>query len=358
MLRVEMKNLGAGIVLSLFSVFATSGCASAESAAAEEGLITDESALVTPPPDRRNVENVALGIPKDSTPSDDDVVDRPQYTLSYSKYLNNPNWAAWKLVKRDFGSAPRNGSFYSDPRPLDVLYRTRPVDYANSGYDQGHLCPSEQRSSSVNNNRATFFLSNVIPQKADANRGPWADFERFTQHLVQSQGRDLYILAGPIYAAACRTHKERSANDRCLTIGRDGAPANERIAIPEASFKIVAVVDAGAPATSAKPDDIIAVVVPNDALSSTPWTGPDHKNAQGSRVKDYVRTVSEIEAATGYTFLSALPGKGARYKDVRFDVAAAPKTTKGLACAAVSESCGHAYDCCSQGCDSATRTCN
>jgi endonuclease G, mitochondrial len=300
-------------------VFAMVGCAaSAAEEPAEDDLEASEDPLrVTAPPERRSEANVALGIPTDDSPNDDAIVDRAQYTLSYNKFLNVPNWVAWHVTREDYGSVPRRSSFYTDPKPQDAIYHVRSADFLGSGYDQGHVCPSEQRTNTVSANRATFFMANIVPQSAAANRGPWLDFERFNDQLVKGEGKDLYIVAGPIMPKGCMVHRARTSRDRCETLGQDGA-VHERVAIPDAMFKIVVPVARGASPRSAKTADIIAVIVPNDTPSDARWPGPGHEvKFTGPRSRDYVRTVAEIEELTGYRLLGAL---GARTKDARFDV--------------------------------------
>ncbi|KAM6953482.1 endonuclease domain-containing 1 protein-like [Aplochiton taeniatus] len=50
------------------------------------------------------------------------------------------------------------------------------LDYANSTYTKGHLNPSLHHSS-LEERRATFTLTNVVPQRAASNSGPWAILE-------------------------------------------------------------------------------------------------------------------------------------------------------------------------------------
>lgn len=295
------------IPLLAAGVWALVGCASAEDEGGEYEQAF-EDALVTVPPERRSDDNVALGIPVDESPEDDALVDRAQYTLSYNRFLNLPNWVSWHVTGRDYGTASRRSSFYVDPKPLGLSYRVRSSDFVGSGYDQGHICPSEQRTSSVSANRATFFMANIVPQSPEANRGPWLDLERYADGLVRAEGKDLYIVAGPILPKGCMLHRPRTSKKSCPSIGAEGAAPGETIAVPEAMFKIIVPVARGASIASARAEDIVAVIVPNDTTFDAPWFGPMHKSGTpGPRSSDYVRTVQEIEALTGYALLEALP---------------------------------------------------
>jgi endonuclease G len=251
-----------------------------------------------PPPS----EHLLLGTPTDATPDDDLLLLREHMAIGYSPYLNAANWVSWRTVPEDFGSAPRySGSFLSDKELPAGLYRPIHDDYTNSGFDRGHMVRSEERTSSPAANKATFVLSNILPQTEDLNRGPWYDLERLVEEKVHpttaanaaTVPKDAYVIAGAVWPAACATHQPRRAGDGCRDLGKKAAPA-QRIAVPEATFKIVVFVDAGLPVTSS-PREVIAVLMPNLAgIRTKPWTA-------------YQTTVEEIERRTGYQLLSRLP---------------------------------------------------
>lgn len=67
----------------------------------------------------------------------------------------------------DIGETERR-QFYPDPE----ISTPTPKDYTNTGYDRGHLCPSKDRSDTVQNNQAVFTMLNIFPQAPDNNRGP------------------------------------------------------------------------------------------------------------------------------------------------------------------------------------------
>ena len=73
----------------------------------------------------------------------------------------------------------------------------KPSDYVKSGFDKGHLCPSADRSSTDENNSATFLLTNMIPQAPNNNRITWEHLEKYCRDLVK-QGNELYFICGGI----------------------------------------------------------------------------------------------------------------------------------------------------------------
>lgn len=56
-----------------------------------------------------------MGLPTDKDSSDDYIINRPQYVVSYNKNLHVPNWVSWNLNASWYGDVPRfSGSFISD----------------------------------------------------------------------------------------------------------------------------------------------------------------------------------------------------------------------------------------------------
>jgi DNA/RNA endonuclease G (NUC1) len=96
----------------------------------------------------------------------------------------------------------------------------------------------EERTRTEAANYATFIMTNVLPQRADLNRGPWFDFELYVQRRVQSstRPRDAYILAGGVWSAPCATHAPRTAGDGCPSLGQSNDPTR-RIEVPAATWR-------------------------------------------------------------------------------------------------------------------------
>jgi endonuclease G len=230
--------------------------------------------LAGPPAQSVHLE---LGTPADKDPSDDHLLIKPQYALSYNKTKNVPNWVSWNLNAGHFGDAPRfKGKFIADTSLPEGFYRVRHEDYVGSGYDRGHMVRSEERTRSPEDNKTTFLLTNILPQQHDLNAGPWLRLEEHCQDLAQKEKRELYIMAGGIFGK------------RPETIG-------EGVAVPDSCFKIVVVLEKGQGAADV--DDatrVIAVVMPNTTgILSNDWGR-------------YRTTVDEIERRTGYDFMPRL----------------------------------------------------
>jgi endonuclease G len=183
---------------------------------------------------------------------------------------------SWALDARDLGPESRNDHFHADDGLPTGVYRVKPADYAKSGFDRGHLCPSADRTRSPDDNALTFLMTNMHPQVPELNRGDWKKLEEHERALAK-QGHEVFVVAGGVFGASPRT------------IGHG-------VAVPDAEYKILVVLAKGQGAADVNEQTpVIAVVMPNDAsVKEHRWT-------------DYVVTVDEIERQTGYDFLPAVP---------------------------------------------------
>ena len=68
---------------------------------------------------------------------------------------------------------------------------------AGYGIDRGHMTRSFDRTTGSLDNARTYLFSNVVPQAADMNQGPWANLENDLGDLARVQGREVYIITGP-----------------------------------------------------------------------------------------------------------------------------------------------------------------
>lgn len=215
---------------------------------------------------------------------DNFLIDRPQYTLSYNNTRGIPNWVSWHLDRTWIGSADRSESFLSDQILPSDWDRVTASDYTGSGFDRGHNCPSADRTRSVEDNEATFFMTNIVPQAPNQNRGPWRELEEFSRGLV-FDGNELYITMGNFGVGA-----EGSRGFRDI-IGRD-----ERVTVPEYIWKVIVVLPDGDNDLLRVDEQtrVIAVLMENNNIDFEDWY-------------EYRVSVDEIEDAVGYDLLSELP---------------------------------------------------
>ncbi len=118
---------------------------------------------------------------------------RINYTVEWCGLKKANRWSAYQLCKADLEkNTQRKNKFYVDP-DIPEQYQTTPADYKKSGYHQGHLCPSDDRISSQDLNKQTFFLSNIQPQEGGHNTGVWKILEGKVRNWAR-QCDTLYVV--------------------------------------------------------------------------------------------------------------------------------------------------------------------
>jgi len=234
--------------------------------------------------------NLALGNPSqakaDPAQKNDFLMVKPYFTLSYNDSTGTPNWVSWRLTPATIGRAKRY-PFYPDQELPARFARSLPRDYTNDGFDRGHMCPHEDRSANEEMSKATFVMSNIIPQAKVVNEQAWKNLEDFCRALVKKQGKTLYIISGPAGM------KGQSADGAW----HDTIGTTRKVTVPSACWKVIMVVDPGQGADLARVNPktrLIAVIIPNDLSVGSDW-------------KRYRRSVSDVEKLTGDHFFDKVP---------------------------------------------------
>ena len=125
-----------------------------------------------------------------------------QFTASYNPNRGTPNWVSYDLDAAHFGAEDRCDCFTMDPDLPASLPRITTNDYTGAGafhgygIDRGHMARSFDRTTGSLDNARTYLFSNVVPQAADMNQGPWANLENDLGDLARVQGREVYIITG------------------------------------------------------------------------------------------------------------------------------------------------------------------
>ena len=199
------------------------------------------------------------------------VFKRTGYTVSFSKDNNIPNWVAWKLDKNRLVEKVSRKGYRFNPDP-NINERDAVItqDYANSGYDRGHMCPAGDSRWSGQAMKESFYMTNICPQHPNLNGGDWHELEKACRRWAMEG--TIYIVCGPILYK----------NPLYGTIGKE-----HKIRVPEAFFKVIlAGVEKGKPRA----------------------IGFIYKNTAGNKPLDsYVNSIDQVERITGLDFFSALP---------------------------------------------------
>ena len=137
------------------------------------------------------------------------------------------------------------------------------ADYATIGktHDRGHMSPAKNNTINAEIMSESFFLSNMVPQVANNNRGIWKQLEMQERQWATAPGTDFYIISGGIYDAG----HARTGNG---------------LGIPTRLYKII---------IEKNSKKVMAYLMPNQALPV-------------ANLPKYQTTVQAVEQATGFKF--------------------------------------------------------
>ena len=218
------------------------------------------------------------GATTDSSNHSHYLMQRAQFALDYSDTLGEPNWVSWHLSAGDHGSVSRS-DFVPDPDLPVTFYAVTTADYngvGNINFNRGHMTPSADRNDTAENNQVAFYMTNIVPQSADNNQGPWELFEEYCRGLAVSN--EVLLVSGPSQFLGSRLPSGKAE-------------------IPGYTWKIAVVVPNGTGTAASRitgTTRVIALKVPNiSGIRSAPW-------------EDYKTTVAQIASDTGFAFFSDL----------------------------------------------------
>jgi DNA/RNA endonuclease G (NUC1) len=231
--------------------------------------------------------NAEFGEPADADAGDDFIVRYEQFTASYNRNRGTPNWVSYDIDATHFGPEDRCDCFTFDPSLPAGFTRYTTADYTGAGafhgfgIDRGHLARSFDRTAGSLDNARTFYFTNIIPQAADLNQGPWADLESALGDSARIGNREVYVVTG--------------------VAGSKGTVKDEgTITIPAMVWKVALILprDQGLSSLDDAGDlanvSVISVVMPNEpGVRNEDW-------------RTFTKTVDEVEAASGYDLLALL----------------------------------------------------
>ena len=198
------------------------------------------------------------------------------YSLLVDSRYRCALWAAWEMSRTDHpdNGVGRNQSFKPDPAVPEDWQMSG--SYSNSTYNRGHQVASNDRQTTVDENKQTFYYSNMTPQNASFNSGAWASLEANVQGLLGQLGsrQKVYVVTGPVFESGYGTTTD-SAGRSC--------------AIPSKYFKCVMrlTFDASGNVTAAE--------------------GAGYWLANQSGATRNVATIDAIEAMAGFDFFANVP---------------------------------------------------
>lgn len=243
-------------------------------------------------------DNLAMGNPSGASVGDPNnyLMIKSAYTLSYNRRRGIANWVSWHLSTAWKGTVRRGNDFRADatlPRDWPII---QTADYTNTGFDRGHLCPSDDRDASAEDNSATFLLTNIVPEAPRHNREVWKELEDYCRNLLNGNN-ELYIVAGTSGTGGTGANGEASKL------------ADGKLTVPASLWKVIVVLPVGSNDRQRINSNtrVIAVNIPNrQTAADKPWYA-------------YTLSIDDLERRTGYDFLSNLPAELQQILESRID---------------------------------------
>ncbi|MBB1488167.1 DNA/RNA non-specific endonuclease [Oceanospirillum sediminis] len=170
-------------------------------------------------------------------------------------------------AQRDTGNAKRHHKFYLDKKIPENCRQLSSKSYKGKfpegRYDRGHLVPANHMDSDPAAIKDSNYMSNIIPQSANANRGAWLRTEEIIEcHRDQEE---LLVIGGVVWG-------NDSSDDHFLH--------SHGIRTPDAMWKLIL---KGTPG--------------NEQIIS--WIVPNKEDARRKKLDDYLVSIKEIEQLTG-----------------------------------------------------------
>lgn len=208
-----------------------------------------------------------------------DIIIRDLYALSANAETRFADWVAYRLTPAEvWGDLDLAREWRADPWLEDDerLEPSGPDDYGGAyseyRYDRGHLAPlasfvGSPAASSVN------YYSNIVPQRAQLNRGPWRALESYVRDLVLRYHL-VYVVTGTLYDGPAMPPLPE---------------ADEAHTVPTGFWKVVVV-------PTLEERGVVAWIMPQQGFAS-------------SDPADYRVAIDEVEARSGIDLFPAFSGE-------------------------------------------------
>jgi endonuclease G len=210
---------------------------------------------------------VINGAPDSSIKKDNQYLIKKSYAIHYRYDTKTAEYVVEKPTnEKILGGSKRKDDFRPDSE-VPEKYQSQLSDYAGNPFDRGHLVPAGNCTQNDEAMSESFFLTNMVPQVPNHNRGIWKQLETKVRNWVVDDKKDLYVISGTIY------------NKEYKSIGAG------KVGIPDYLWKI---------AIDAKSNKSIAFLFPNSPLPV-------------EDLPKYIVSIEDIEQKTGIDFNPKLP---------------------------------------------------
>ncbi|KAM4555930.1 endonuclease domain-containing 1 protein-like [Odontesthes bonariensis] len=136
-------------------------------------------------------------------------------------------------------ASPEMRQFNTPPDQNVMESQAVTQDYSNSSFTKGHLNPSMHQKT-IEGRKATFTLTNIVPQRAGSNSGPWSILENAMLRKFKAFcNGSMYLITGVMpYQSEARWINNRVSvpeymwSAYCCPLFRSDLPESERLFFP------------------------------------------------------------------------------------------------------------------------------
>ena len=142
-------------------------------------------------------------------------------------------------------------------------------------------------------------MTNMIPQSPDNNQGPWAVLEGDTRNFLSGSANEAYVISGGYGQGGT------GSNGAATTV------AGGQVTVPAYTWKVILVMPKGE-------DDVSRVTTETRTIAIIM---PNVQGIRSNRWQQYLVTVDDVEALTGFDFFSNVPVEIQAVIESRLDAA-------------------------------------
>jgi endonuclease G len=215
-------------------------------------------------PPRIYCKHFIFGYPQ-GAPAANPMIIRDLYALSLNGRTKLADWVCYYLTPHETtGTLDLERKWRNEPwvQPGEALQASPRDDYRGAGsqqYDRGHMAPLASFKGSRYASQVNLY-SNIMPQKAALNEGPWKNLEDKVRGLVDTYGQ-VWAMSGPLYerdlpplAQAQRPHKVPSGFWMIVAAPGEGYARNPK------DLRVAAfIMDQDTPRTASFQDFLVSV---------------------------------------------------------------------------------------------------
>lgn len=213
--------------------------------------------------------------------SDVKILQRDNFAVGWSDSLCRPAWVAYHV--------PRNAKYPVGPRPdfkrdSSVAKCPPPDAYLHSGFDRGHMAPNHAIASRFGESaqEESFLMTNIAPQTPELNRGIWREIELSIADVWAGIYGEIWVIVGAIPSTPGQAVRNIGPTD-----------------VPSAFYMIIVAETEAAQneGGNEEPYEIRAMGM----------IFPQNVPGEGVFAMHHLASIDEIEKASGYDFMPALP---------------------------------------------------